>query len=102
MLRQTEETIPSRHQHHIVAQVLPLDFQFLHNDDICLKQVEHSVEGALVAPWLIAERIADAIDVPGRDSERRHLCKLVVDATLGGGERGVSRIYAGSWEEQTQ
>lgn len=69
MFRQTEVAIPSWHQHHIVRQILPLDLKLLHNDYIRLEDVKHAIEGACLAPWLVAKGIADAVHVPCRNAE---------------------------------
>ena len=69
MLRQTEVAIPSWHQHHIVRQILPLDLKLLHNHYIRLEDVKHAIEGARLAPWLVAKGIADAVYVPCRNAE---------------------------------
>lgn len=69
VLGQAEVAVPAGHQDHVVGEVFALDLQLLHDDDVGLEDVEHGIEGALVAPWLVAERIADAVDVPGGDSD---------------------------------
>ena len=69
MLRQAKVAVPAGHKHHIVTEILSLYLQLLHDDDVSFEDVEHGVEGALVAPWLIAKRVADAVDVPGCDAE---------------------------------
>ena len=69
----TEEDIPSRHQDHVVFQILALDFGLLHDDDICAQDVEHclptinilnvkdeagnNLESPLISPWLICKGI---------------------------------------------
>lgn len=68
MLGEAEVAIPARHKHHVIGQVFALNLQLLHYDNICLEDVEHGIERPLFAPWLVAERIADAIDIPGRDA----------------------------------
>lgn len=69
MLRQTEVAIPSWHQYHIVRQILPLNFKLLHNHYIRLEDVKHAIEGARLAPWLVAKGIADAVYVPCRNAK---------------------------------
>lgn len=66
---QTEVAVPAGDQDHVVGQVFALDLQFLHDDDVGVEDIEHGVEGALLAPWLVAEGVAYAIDVPGRDAD---------------------------------
>jgi hypothetical protein len=69
MLWQTEVAIPAGHQHHVVFQVLPLDLELLHDHDIGLKDIEHGPKRTIVAPWLIAERVTDAVDIPSGDTK---------------------------------
>jgi hypothetical protein len=69
VLRQAEEAVPARHKHHIIAQILALYLQLLHDHNVRLQNVEHGIERPLFAPWLIAERVADAIDIPCRDAD---------------------------------
>lgn len=69
MLGQAEVTVPARHKDHVVGQVLALDLELLHDDNVCLEDIEHGIERPLFAPWLIAKRIADAVDIPGRDTD---------------------------------
>lgn len=69
VLGQAEEAVPTRDQNHVVIQVLPLDLQLLHNHHVSLEDVEHGIEGAGGAPWLVAKRVADAVDIPRRDSD---------------------------------
>jgi hypothetical protein len=69
VLWQAKVAVPARHKHHIIRQVLTLDLELLHNDNVGLENVEHGIVGPLVAPWLVAERVADAVDIPCRDAD---------------------------------
>jgi len=69
VLWKTEKAVPARDKYHVVFQVLPLNLQLLHNNNVRLQNVKHGAEGAVVAPWLVSERVADAVDVPGRNTE---------------------------------
>lgn len=70
MLGKAEIAVPARDEHHVILQVLPLNLEFLHDDNVRLKDVEHGVKSAAVTPGLVTERIANAVDVPRRDPER--------------------------------
>lgn len=48
MFWQAEVAVPSRNKHHIVTQVLPLDFGFLENHNVCFENVEHGLINMLV------------------------------------------------------
>jgi hypothetical protein len=74
VLRQAEEAVPAGNKHHVIAQVLALNLELLHNHNIRLQNVEHGIERPLVAPWLIAKRVANAIDIPRRDAD--HYARL--------------------------
>lgn len=65
---QAEVAVPAGHQNHVVGQVFSLDLQLLHHDDVGLEDVEHGMEGALLAPWLVAKGVTDPVDVPGGDA----------------------------------
>lgn len=52
VLWETEVNIPAWNQDHVVAEVFPLDLGFLHNNDVCLKDVEHGL--GEVSTWLAA------------------------------------------------
>src|ERR1700709_1677631 len=85
MFRKTEEAIPSIDQNHVVAKILSLNLQFLHNYDISLEDIEHGWKGATVAPWLISKRISNSVDVPCRNSNstiRAHVIGLYVSMRL--------------------
>lgn len=41
--REREVAIPSGDEHHIIAEVLPLDFRFLEDDNIGFEYVEHGL-----------------------------------------------------------
>jgi hypothetical protein len=69
MLRKAEVAVPSGNQNHVVSQVLPLNLQLLHNDNIGLQNIKHGIEGALFAPWLVAKWVADAIHIPSGDTD---------------------------------
>lgn len=69
MLGQAEVAVEARHQHHVVGQVFALNLQLLHDDDVGLEDIEHGVEGAIVAPWLVAEGVADPVDIPRGDAD---------------------------------
>jgi hypothetical protein len=70
VLGKAEIAVPARDEHHVIFQVLPLNLEFLHDDNVGLKDVEHGVKSAAVAPRLVAERVANAVDIPRRDAER--------------------------------
>lgn len=87
MLGKAEIAVPSRNKNHVVSEILPLYLELLHDDDICLKGVEHKGEGSVFAPWLIAKGVPNAINVPGGDSEahfERIDQELVFVVTSGG------------------
>ena len=69
MLGETPVIVPSGDQDHVIAKIFPLDLCFLEDDNVGLEDIEHGVEGSFVSPWLIAEGIADAVDIPGGDSD---------------------------------
>jgi hypothetical protein len=69
VLGQAEVAVPARHEHHIVSQVFALDLELLHDDDVGLQNVEHGIEGPLIAPWLVAKRIANAVHIPCGDAD---------------------------------
>lgn len=69
VFRQAEVAVPAGHKHHVVGQVFSLNLQLLHNDNVGLEDVEHGIERPLIAPWLIAERVPDAVDIPGRNAD---------------------------------
>jgi hypothetical protein len=75
VLGQTEKAVPPIYQDHIISQVFALNLQLLHDDNIGLKGVEHGTERASGAPWLVAKGVANAIDIPRRDSDHC-LCRL--------------------------
>lgn len=74
VLRQAEVTVPAGDQDHVVTQVLLLNLELLHDNDVGLKNVEHSAERAALAPWLVAKRIADTVHVPGSDADHGGRC----------------------------
>ena len=61
--------VPSGYQDHVIAKIFPLDLCFLEDDNVGLEDIEHGVESSFISPRLIAEGIADAIDIPGGDSD---------------------------------
>ena len=65
--RQAEIAIPAIEYYHVITQVLSLDFEFLHDNDIGFENVEHGWESLCDTPWMVRERIADAIDIPGSE-----------------------------------
>lgn len=69
MLGQAEVAVPAWDKHHVVRQVLTLDLELLHDDDVRLENVEHGGKRPVCAPWLVAEGVADAIDVPRGDAD---------------------------------
>ena len=68
VLGQAEVAVPAGNEHHVIGQVLALDLELLHDDDVGLEDVEHGAEGALLAPWLVAKGVADAVHVPCGDA----------------------------------
>lgn len=76
--RQAEITIPAIEHHHIITQVFSLNFEFLHDNDVGLEDIEHSRESLVDTPWMVREWIADAIDIPGSephgDGGNRSIC----------------------------
>lgn len=69
MLRETEITIPARNENHVICKILPLYLKLLHDDNIGLKSIEHGSECPVLSPWLVAERVANAIDIPSCNSK---------------------------------
>lgn len=50
MLGEPEEDIPSRDQNHIVLKTFLLDLRLLHDNDISLENIEHSLELSVQNP----------------------------------------------------
>jgi hypothetical protein len=69
VLGQAEVAVPSGHKHHVIRQVLALDLELLHDDNVGLEDVEHGIVRLAFAPWLVAQRVADAVHVPRRDAD---------------------------------
>lgn len=69
VLRQAEVAVPARHKDDVIRQILALDLEFLHDDNVRLENIEHGIVGPLVAPWLVAERVANAVDIPCCDAD---------------------------------
>lgn len=67
--RKTEEDIPAVYQHHVICQVLALNFNLLHDNNVGLQNVEHGRERPRLIPWRVSKRISDPIHVPGRDAQ---------------------------------
>jgi hypothetical protein len=44
-----------------------LYLQFLHDDNVCFKDIEHRRKCTTVSPWLISKWIPNSIDIPGRN-----------------------------------
>lgn len=65
--RQAEITIPTIEYHHVITQVLSLDFEFLHDNDIGFEDIEHGRESLCDTPWMVREWVANAIDIPGSE-----------------------------------
>ena len=65
---ETPVVVPPRYEDHVVSKILSLDFGFLKDDNVGLEDVKHGIKRSFVSPWLVSERIADAIDIPGGDS----------------------------------
>ena len=83
MLWQTEVAVPPWNQHHVIPQVFALYFQFLHNHNIRLKDIEHAIEGSLISPWLIPKWIPDPIHIPCRDAHlEQNLRRLIANARM--------------------
>ncbi|KAI7052596.1 hypothetical protein KC366_g66 [Hortaea werneckii] len=64
MPRQAEVAIPPVDHYHVISEIFPLNLQLLHYHDVAAENVEHGWEGTCCVPWLIAERVTDAVDVP--------------------------------------
>lgn len=43
MLGQAEEDIPSRDEDHVIVKILLLYLGLLHNNNVCFKDIEHSL-----------------------------------------------------------
>lgn len=69
VLRQAEEAIPAWNKYHIIGQILALYLELLHDYNIRLQDVEHGIESPVLAPWLVAKWIADAVDIPRCDAD---------------------------------
>lgn len=74
VLGQTEVAIPALYKDHIIRQVLALDLQLLHNYNIGLQYIEHGIECAIRAPWLVPKRVANAVDIPCGDANHGGMC----------------------------
>jgi hypothetical protein len=72
VLGKTEITIPAWNENHVICEILPLYLKLLHDDNIGLKSIEHGSECPVLAPWLVAERVANAVDIPSCNS-KNHL-----------------------------
>lgn len=66
--RQAEIAIPAIKYHHVITQILSLDFELLHDDDVGFEYIEHSRESLRDTPWMVRKWITDAIDIPGSES----------------------------------
>jgi hypothetical protein len=54
MFRETEETVPSVKQYHVIAEVFALYFELLHDYDVAGEYVKHGRECASSGiPWWI-------------------------------------------------
>src|ERR1700712_5719876 len=69
MLRKAEIAIPTRNKNHVIREVLALYLELLHDHDIGLKSVEHGRKCPVLTPWLVSKGIANAVDIPGRNSK---------------------------------
>ena len=66
---QAKVTVPARYKHHVISEIFALNLQLLHDDNVRLENVEHGVEGPFRTPWLVAKRVANAVDVPSCDAD---------------------------------
>lgn len=45
MLGQAEIHVPSGHEDHVVSEILALYLELLHDDNVCLENIEHGLNG---------------------------------------------------------
>ena len=77
VLGQAEVAVPAGHKHNVIGQVLALDLELLHDDDVRLEDVEHGVVRLAFAPWLVAQWVANPVYIPRGDSH-------IIDHEVGG------------------
>lgn len=65
---ETPVIVPAWNQYHVISEVFSLDLGLLKDNYVGLKDVEHSLEGSFVSPWLVTKGIANAVDIPSGDS----------------------------------
>lgn len=86
MFRQAEVAVPSRHKHHVVTQVLPLDLCFLENYDVGFEEVEHGL-----LDMLVHALSTDLMDI----RLRRSSCLSMVDKRMDSCRLGLSMRHLG-------
>lgn len=74
MLGQTPVVVPAWHQDHVISQIFSLYLGLLQTDYVGFEDLEHSLESPFIAPWLVTERVSNAVDIPSGDSDAHLGC----------------------------